>query len=157
MLKTTYTDGGKEQAGFAHERNDCAVRALALSTGIPYAKAHDLLKAEGRKDRRGTKTWMTERALKKSGAQVELLSAWVHRTATLAEAVRTLRNGRYLIIVRGHALALIDGVIHDAGDISDARCRVRQAWRITPPTPAPKAISQTDINAMWERLNKIKF
>ncbi len=44
MIKLNATDGGKVAAGFEHEYNDCAVRALAVSTGISYGDAHDMLR-----------------------------------------------------------------------------------------------------------------
>jgi len=158
MLKTKITDGGREKDGFTMERNDCAVRAVAISAAISYREAHQLLAAEGRRSRRGTKTWMTERAIKKAGAKLEEVTfTYLRQNPTLAEAVHRLNIGRYLIITRGHALTLIDGVIHDAGTISGPRSRVRRAFRVTPAQPEEPKLTQTDINEMWERLKKIKF
>src|SRR6266576_7334480 len=63
MIRLTVTDGGMAQEGFLNEYNDCAVRALALSTGITYRKAHTFLAVEGRRDRKGTKLPQVKRAL----------------------------------------------------------------------------------------------
>ena len=144
------TDGGKTLAGFEHESRDCAVRALAISADISYTQAHALLKAEGRKDRRGTKFSMSDRALKNSGAKVE----HIQHGAGLTLRYATLRynSGRYYVTVRGHALALIDGVIHDAGEIAGPRCRVLRIYHVTPQV----LITQSQINELWERLDRLE-
>lgn len=41
-------------AAVAGERNDCTVKAVALVTGASYEKAREVLKALGRRDRKGT-------------------------------------------------------------------------------------------------------
>ncbi len=50
------------RAGSEHikEKADCAVVAVAAAAGIPYAEAHALMSAEGRKPRRGTPMFITE-------------------------------------------------------------------------------------------------
>jgi hypothetical protein len=42
-----------------------------------------------------------------------------------------LRQGRYLVVVTGHAFAVIDGVIHDQGH-NGARKRVLGIWQFEP-------------------------
>jgi hypothetical protein len=166
-LKTTYTDGGKTTEGFAHEHNDCGVRALAIAAAIPYSEAHGLLKAEGRRDRKGTKANWIISAMRKSGIQAEEITVrdpklhWYggnsYTNPTLAEIIRAHQTGRYLVIVNGHALAMIDGVIHDKGEIAGARSRVRMMYRVTPKTQetAQPQITQGQINELWERMNRL--
>lgn len=50
-LSYATTDAGRASAGFA-ERLDCAVRSLALSTGMSYAEAHSICADAGRRPRR---------------------------------------------------------------------------------------------------------
>ena len=62
-----------EQAKKMGETNDCSVRALALTTGRPYAEVHAALKAAGRKDGHGTYTPQLHAAAKALGFH---LIAW---------------------------------------------------------------------------------
>jgi len=163
VIKLTVTDGGATQEGFLNEWNDCSVRALALSTGIGYAKAHSLLKAEGRRNRRGTKLRMIRRALEKIGQFQELtpsgpIGGYLTRPRypTLQDTVRKYSTGRYLIVATGHALALIDGIVHDKGQISGPRSRVRNIFRITLTEPVSTIPNQSQINELWARLDKLE-
>ena len=57
---------------------------------------------------------------------------WVHQNVTvrptLASMIRQCREGRYLVIKRGHAFTIIDGVIHDNTAVG-ARSQVRSIWK----------------------------
>jgi hypothetical protein len=155
------TDGGREKAGFVHESRDCAVREFATATDIPYARAHALLKAAGRRDRKGTRTTSFNLALATSGIDYECLPIRLDgllggsRTfPTLAQTVQRYSTGRYVIMTCNHAMALIDGVIHDKGAVSGSRSRIRHIYRIK--TKQAAAITQTQISELWERLNKLE-
>jgi hypothetical protein len=191
MIKLTQTDGGKMQAGFPEETNDCGVRSLALSTGISYGDAHDMLRERGRKNRRGTKTaWIESSLTSLASIGIKWAKAVtfvyggdynLNKKYTLAQFISTHKTGRYLVVTNRHGLALIDGVVHDAGQISGARCRVLCAYKIelpavpsaekphvffpskpvAPVVPAPAVevkpeITQVQINSLWERLNKLE-
>lgn len=49
------------------ETNDCAVKAVVIATGAPYAKVHEIMKRLGRADRKGTPMAITEATLKELG------------------------------------------------------------------------------------------
>ena len=36
MMKTTYNDGGREDAGYKGKTGDCGTRAIAIATGLDY-------------------------------------------------------------------------------------------------------------------------
>jgi hypothetical protein len=156
MIHIERTDGGRDQDGFEYETRDCAVRAIAIAASIPYAHAHALLKAEGRKDRHGTKLLMSEKALIKTNAMVEGL----HFIGTLSQLIQIYPRGRYYVTVRHHALALVDGVIHDQGSIAGPRSHVRRLYRVTPLVsilkPAVNTITQLQINELWARLDRLE-
>ena len=40
LIGYTYHDGGRAYAGFKGDTGDCAVRAIAILTGIPYADVY---------------------------------------------------------------------------------------------------------------------
>ena len=89
-----------------------------------YAESHSILKDAGRKDRHGVRF---DTVLKIIG--------WRYRLKRRNDTDTTLRGfveahptGRYIVLERGHALALVDGVIHD--NLSPTpRSKVRAAWQ----------------------------
>ena len=109
---------------FRRERRDCSVRAFAVAMGVPYEEAHAAFKRHGRKDHMGTPVFV---------------SHWVHteagmtridpRMPTLTQFIRENPKGRFVVHRRGHAFAVIDGVVHDWGHGTGARTRVQRAWR----------------------------
>lgn len=56
-----------------NEARDCAVKAVALVCDVPYSVAHAALKAEGRKDRKGTRIHQYVEAVRKLGKTVEVV------------------------------------------------------------------------------------
>jgi hypothetical protein len=122
-----------------NEANDCAVRATACATGLPYEQVHAAFKAAGRPDRRGT-TWAAFKQAARAllGPDVEmtriepeyqLIGGYRRRwratgRPTLARFTSEHRTGRYIVIIKGHALALVDGVQLDQGP-SGSRCQVQ--------------------------------
>lgn len=119
-----------EREGFS-ERNDCTVRAVSAACNASYASAHSLLAAAGRKPRRGMyfQQYMAN--------QTELLGCKVTRVATgrptLEQALyRYMADGRYIVVKRGHAFAVIDGVVIDTAAVG-SRSRVLAIWRVDVP------------------------
>ena len=125
---------------FANESNDCAVRAMTLATGRPYAEVHAAMKKYGRPDRRGT-SWETIKWAARNliGSDVEIAyvepnyqligNPWNRRwnaagRPTLARFTAEHRRGAYVVIIKGHALALVDGVQLDMAP-NGSRCKVQ--------------------------------
>lgn len=139
------------------ENNDCTVRAWMTIFNCTYNQAHSFMKSEfKRPDRDGVSGFAIKltRWIKDSGsfrfqklreldefdiARVKEVkftdslgyerTTLKHRRYSLRRFCRTYPKGRYLILVRGHALAIIDGVIHDWPGESDLR-RVVAAYQI---------------------------
>lgn len=166
MINLTVTDGGKIAEGFNNETNDCAVRALAIATQTPYAEVHKNLKAKGRRDRRGTKlAWITEAVKQLAPGSEEIVPSSISSCGSrfrisypnLSDTLRKYREGRYVIVVTGHAIAVIDGIVHDSGQIKGGRSRVRRIYRVAAKQQEPKSgITQAQINGLWERLSKLE-
>lgn len=126
---------------YQYEHNDCSVRALANCTGMSYKSSHDIHKSSGRKNRKGT-NWTTLHCAYGT-AQMELksicgksdLSTLAHRTTgvpiSAGTTVKTfLKNnpkGKYILIIKCHALTVIDGGIID-GALVNANSRVAVVW-----------------------------
>lgn len=121
------TDGGMRSSGFA-EHNDCAVRAYALFKNIPYSESHDTFKKLGRRDGRCTKNHiiydLVGRDTRKEGTGL-----------TLNQLVAQHPTGRVYGMKRGHAFAIIDGVLHDQWQVG-GKCHITWYWVDDSKTPA---------------------
>ncbi len=110
------TDGGMASAGF-QERNDCAVRALALFKQIDYKEAHAAFAGKGRRQGRPTPITMIRSILGKP----------TYASITLRQLANQFPKGRVYAIKRGHAFTLIDGVLHDTWKVGP-KSRVNEYW-----------------------------
>jgi len=129
---------------FPHESNDCSVRALANCLQIPYATAHKMLaKHTNRQTGRGPDLVSLHKLLKGLGFSCTALGTTytarhlklkdctvkhLPKGATLGSIVPTIRGNAYLI-VRGHALAVRDGVAYDMGYEISARLPVAAIYK----------------------------
>ena len=109
ILKRSLLESGKA----IDERGDCAVRALAAVTAEGYDKAHAALKNAGRKNRTGTYFHQTEKAIKAMGFDCESIP-YRAKTVNTIQREKALQTGSYLIRMRRHILAMVDGQIVDA-------------------------------------------
>jgi hypothetical protein len=124
----TQTDGGRGEAGFV-EKNDCCVRAIAVSTGLSYSESHELLKHYGRRDRRKFKfvNWIC--SMRDINGRVPVPVTVSIGAKTTGQFLKMKVSGRFIVRTRGHVFAVIDGVIHDDGRFIP-RARVRNIWRM---------------------------
>lgn len=113
------------------EWNDCAVKAVAVAAGVPYAEAHALLKAAGRRDRRGMKNTLYKDVLRALGLALEPVKVPPCTRRTLVDRLRP--TGTYLVRVRGHVFCVKDGVQVDRPQWARTCKRVREVLAIVPP------------------------
>lgn len=111
------------------ERNDCTVRALANATGMAYAEAHALLSKHGRRFKRGAYFGNYYKAYLEAGLTLQGVYGGTSRARgagrasntqpgpgiTLGRMLPRLHTGRYVVMVTGHALAVVDGKVIDIG------------------------------------------
>jgi len=97
------------------EHNDCAVKAVTLVTGIHYVDVHGMMERLGRKRRKGTPDWITKEVLSQLGFMRIIIPVTAKTVRTLGRDFHK-RKGTYLVWVRGHVLAMIDGVVQDWTD-----------------------------------------
>jgi hypothetical protein len=123
------------------KRADCAVIALSLLTKLSYSDTEALLAKHGRKLNRGTPIDVIYKVLadlspcdyqfdsylydieKSSKYRNEMLrdfwseygnmSGVIGMTISRLARVRKLQKGKYLVLTRSHALAMIDGEVLD--------------------------------------------
>jgi len=92
------------------ENNDCAVRALASATSKPYSEAHRALALEGRKNGQGVEWDKILPAARALGFNVDQCHL---KAKTVATAPRKYPQGRYILILKRHGVAMVNGVVLD--------------------------------------------
>ena len=121
------------------EKNDCVVRSLAVASGSAYETAHTFCKEEfGREDKRGTNNLnivtkmlsYSDNGLKIGDKvlDVEILpksrikntyklkGEIIERQKTITSFIKDNPKGKFLVMVAGHALTIIDGEVFDWGN-----------------------------------------
>jgi len=111
--------------GDATEANDCTVRALQAAAQIPYEQAHAALAAAGRAKGKSVSFFTADAAYRPLGGKWVCLAVL---RPTLAQFTRSLPSSRCVALVRGHALAMVDGAQHDM-HVNGARRRVLGYWK----------------------------
>ena len=128
-LPTVITDGGRSTTE-PHETADCTVRAFALVTELSYGDAHGVLERAGRKRRC---RFNFHRAMRTSLRSREW-NGWTFQerhdvdSMTVGRFVSEHPTGRYIVRVRGHVFAVLDGTVFDAFQLKP-RMHVVQAWK----------------------------
>jgi hypothetical protein len=128
---------------FEHESNDCTVRALANATGMPYKLAHRIMaQRASRKVGKGVMASDWHPVYESFGVKLQSIHGstngalyLAHLTGkarqagiTLERLLPRLGSGRYIIKVRGHVLAVVDGKVLDYG-YNPAGCRVQAVYK----------------------------
>jgi hypothetical protein len=122
------------------ETNDCVVRAFMCALDISYEQAHAYIKKEmKREDRHGTYTFLYSKNIIgriKNGRRISFIGAhpdktWMQKNIANTTNKKILANpkykkptgftikaflenhpvGRFVLVVEGHALAVVDGVL----------------------------------------------
>lgn len=105
-------EGGKAMK----EYNDCTVKAFAITLNTSYAKAHSHLKRFcGRPNGKGiVSREVIPQSLKNTKHRVGPYTR--ENKVTLKKFCELHPQGRYYVSVRGHAVAIVDGVVYDHSD-----------------------------------------
>lgn len=134
-----YSDGGRNDAGYIGDADDCVTRAIAIATNKPYKEVYDELfdsirqfktgkskaaKLSNRKSGRGGtsprngvfKKAYHEYIIKQGFEWIPTMSIGAGCTTHLKAA--ELPKGTIIVQVSKHLCAVIDGVIHDTYDPS---------------------------------------
>jgi len=136
MKKVAHTiNNPKTAAGWAHETKDCAVRAMVNSFGVSYAYAHAAMATAGRQPKKGTAPSIIDKVITaKHGGKVAHQLEHVgkgagKRQVTIGTFCKYHPRGSFYCIVRGHAFAVVDGVVCDSGRNRAGR-RIYKAYEI---------------------------
>lgn len=116
------------------ENNDCTVIAMSNAFDLSYETARQEMARRGRKRGRGVRTW---HAMGESGEvmgrryrAVLRLAYGGGRRITLRTFARRYPIGRYMVVVAGHCLAVINGTVLDNHVMGSDLRRVRFAWQV---------------------------
>ena len=101
-----------QKTGFMGEDKDCSVRAYATAACVSYEHAHLLFSKHGRRYGHSTPGSVTHGVLSQEfpGYKREFCR---HLGIKLKTWVDQHSKGHYIVHTNKHALAVIDGVIHD--------------------------------------------
>lgn len=121
MSITFITDAGRAASSHPREKLDCTVRAYSIALEIPYDYAHSILKSSGRKDRH---------RFNSCGAYTRRIGKSCKRSGSVGKFLRDNPIGRFILQVRGHVFAVVDGTPHDKVIINE-KWHVSGARRIT--------------------------
>lgn len=122
-----YSDGGRASAGFKGTAGDCAVRAIAIATGLPYTEAYEIVRKhckqeKASKSRRGISSPRDGvHAVTMQAIMADLGWRWVPLVGigtgcTVRACPTELPRGRVVLRLSKHYAASLDGVVHDAYD-----------------------------------------
>lgn len=138
------------------EKNDCAVKAVAVVCNVAYDEAWTALNKLGRKTGKGTPREMTRKAIEDFGFKIELVdlesvkatypkphsglkNITTHHHERFPEAWGTERKlNNTLLFSKGHVSAFKDGVLHDWS--VGRKLHVWQMWHIVPADGTPSDV-----------------
>jgi hypothetical protein len=118
------SDGGRRAHGFTRETNDCTVRAISHTRCISYADAHAICATVFHRPERHGPIGFQMRMRHVDWARVFKTSAKTLDAFALAHPF-----GHFLVLTRGHATAVCDGVVYDNGPVSGL-CHVQGAFEV---------------------------
>ena len=117
---------------FSNESNDCTVRATCLAMSKPYKSIHKVFAKHGRKSGQGvTLATLMAVLLDITKNKMSIVANHAVKKHTLAGFIKTHPKGKYVIVKRGHAFAVVDGVALDAhSSCCSARSFVKFAFKV---------------------------
>lgn len=126
------TDGGRAESAWPRARNDCTVRALAITCDISYAQAYMTLREAGRVGGQGfhVRPW-AEHAVVNDRRFVWRAFQAVRgeRRMNPPTFSREYDKGVWIVKTAKHVIAVIDGVFYDAFEAYPERC-IYGAWEV---------------------------
>tara|TARA_R110002126_G_scaffold164897_1_gene312789 strand:+ start:598 stop:1017 length:420 start_codon:yes stop_codon:yes gene_type:complete len=114
-----------------YDKNDCAVRAVAVVAGCTYEQVSALFSAGGRQMKKGT---TLEVAIRVNETFLRMRNLPEYRDWNIASFIAANPTGKFVIHRLGHALAIIDGTLHDWEKGTGANQRIRDCWQWTEET-----------------------
>lgn len=133
LLAFCRTDAGRAESRRPKQRNDCTVRALASVMAWPYDQAYDLVASAGRKSGkpfRLTKTYLPQKTLPFTAICHVFHAKAGESRMTLGRFCAEHPDGRFIVKVAKHVVAVINGIAYDDEALDENRC-VYRAWEFS--------------------------
>lgn len=136
MIKKEIVSPSSFIKDYKTEKSSCTVSALSASTGISFEEASKVAFSAGRKFNKGF-------------ASFKLIDYWnnkyqskfepckINKNITLNKFLSLYPMGKYYVRKRGHAFAVVDGVVVDWGVKVAFKTKVLAAWAYDNSTPNP--------------------
>lgn len=136
-----YDDGGRAAAGYSGTAGDCATRAVAIASGLPYQEIYDRINVLAKLERRGKRKKTISNAREgvhrstMKRLMQEIGAEWVPTMqigsgCTVHVRMHELPPGRLVLSLSKHFAACIDQVVYDTHDPSrDGERCVYGFWR----------------------------
>lgn len=126
----------------SYESRDCTVRALASAMDCSYSRAYAIMERAGRVENCGMNAndicqamrYVNGKLVGVFGSTIaatylrHITNAGYERGMELKNFLKYFQNGRYFVMIRGHALAVVDGELMDSGYVK-AGVYVVAAWK----------------------------
>jgi hypothetical protein len=140
-----YHDGGRNDAGYKGSAGDCVTRAIAIATGLPYQIVYGTLNELAKRERTGKRKRSTSSSRKgvyKTTYHKYLLALGWTWTPTMEIGsgckvhlrADELPDGRLIVSVSRHLVAVINGTINDTHDCSRNGSRCVYGYYTAPTT-----------------------
>ena len=120
------------------DRNFCTVAALAMTLDWSFGKAHRHMKKHGRKQGRGMYVRVWRPAIQEAAENVgkRFTEGDYHlrgdgRAMTLSRFCKEYPTGTYYVQVNRHAVAIVDGVMHDWTADTAGRRKIITSFKLT--------------------------
>lgn len=131
MKRTFYmtTDPDWDEVKKNKDKNACTVIALAKVMDSDYPTCYKFMASQGRKHGRGMYDDDVDKAfLSMKNTKVVKGPYSLTNRITVSKFIEKHPVGRFFVCSRGHAFAIIDGIVHDykRGD----RRQIKLAWRV---------------------------
>lgn len=143
-LPFVFNDGGRSEAGFHGQADDCVARAVAIAADLSYSEVYSAI-AKGVGAERGSKGATARRGVHTGRKwfrdfMCDLGFTWfptmhIGKGCTTHLSHGELPMGRLVVKLSKHTVAVVDGVIHDTFDpsreteVAEADGSVRLAHR----------------------------
>jgi len=109
------------------DSNFCTIIAISSVCDISFGKARAKMMDKGRLQGKGALQYQYHRVIEDRGFNVDPVYGYEgHHVRTMG---KKLGKGKFLVNVRGHVLAVVDGVINDWTE--ERSLRVREVYKVT--------------------------
>lgn len=110
--------------GALRQRADCTIKALAAAAAIPYEQAHAIAEEAGRRRGRVFKSSVLIEAAKDAGFNFRKIRG---TGMTINRFTKKYPQGRFYARKKGHAFAIVDGVVSDKTTLGS---RIVDVWQL---------------------------